>query len=376
MFVGPGIYDDHLVFQNQSKQPCAVKYISNNQSKEQGRECYTVIGGNMIVYEPGFEKLSSRKQNDSLTKTNQGKIALNSIFPQNRITHMMAYRNSRQNYKNNEIQEKVAQFTKQQQQQSKYSQKLNQLSFSKDSRRPSSSFYTDLMTQESLNRPQTSFKVKRSSKSQSKNQNRNEFSNIESFQTPSSQVQMFETNTQNNSSFMGVGPIYRTQLAREFDRQQKMNKSFDYNPITRFERPKSQQKTYLAKLSRSSNRQIIDLKKSVSLLQAYGEYERQLLPESLFNDRFLEMSKQYMKEKGIIMKKTLKKNKNKKVKPLDQLPIEKSISQNPLGGESMLENIQEQSKILHEKLSSNQEILEPELDTQIEEDQLLLSQNQ
>lgn len=70
-----------------------------------------------------------------------------------------------------------------------------------------------------------------------------------------------------------------------------------------------------------------------------------------------------MKEKGIIVKNTLKKSKKRKVQPLDQLPIEKSISQNPLGGESIVENIQEQSKILHEKLSTNQEILEPELDT-------------
>ena len=42
----------------------------------------------------------------------------------------------------------------------------------------------------------------------------------------------------------------------------------------------------------------MDLKKSVTLLQAYGEY-----------DRFLSISKKYMKENGIVIKKSIKKKK-------------------------------------------------------------------
>lgn len=50
--------------------------------------------------------------------------------------------------------------------------------------------------------------------------------------------------------------------------------------------------TSLGTRKHSRKSQIIDLKKSFSLLHAYGEY-----------GRFLEMSKHYMKEHGIVIKK-------------------------------------------------------------------------
>ncbi len=51
----------------------------------------------------------------------------------------------------------------------------------------------------------------------------------------------------------------------------------------------------LSKRSKNSQN-LVDLKKSVSLLHAYGEY-----------DRFIELSKQFMKDRGIILKKKSKK---------------------------------------------------------------------
>lgn len=86
----------------------------------------------------------------------------------------------------------------------------------------------------------------------------------------------------------------------------KVNQSFQHNaPHSRLlqsadDRPKTaiQNKKFR---NHSRKQQIVDLKKSVNLLQAYGEYER-----------FLELSKNFMKEKGISLKKQLKRRKKNK----------------------------------------------------------------
>jgi hypothetical protein len=63
-------------------------------------------------------------------------------------------------------------------------------------------------------------------------------------------------------------------------------------------RPKT---SFVKKPSKRHHQQnLIDLKKSVSLLQAYGEY-----------DRFIQISKKYMRDNGIVIKKQQHKRKKK-----------------------------------------------------------------
>lgn len=63
--------------------------------------------------------------------------------------------------------------------------------------------------------------------------------------------------------------------------------------------PKERPLTAQRKISRKSTSRGIDLKKSVNLLQAYGEY-----------DRFLQVSKEFLKSKGLLTKPLKRKKKN------------------------------------------------------------------
>ena len=56
-FVGPGVYEDHEKFRSLTKQPCTALYRPSHYMKEGGgQDGYMFINGNMIQYEPCFDK--------------------------------------------------------------------------------------------------------------------------------------------------------------------------------------------------------------------------------------------------------------------------------------------------------------------------------
>lgn len=57
MFLGPGVYEDHEKYKSLTKAPCAAVYRKSVYTKESGgKEGYVMIGNNMIMYEPAFDK--------------------------------------------------------------------------------------------------------------------------------------------------------------------------------------------------------------------------------------------------------------------------------------------------------------------------------
>ena len=66
--MGPGVYEDHEKFRSLTKQPCAALYKQSHYMKDGGgKDGYMFINGNMIQYEPCFDK---SKQKDVVDKLN------------------------------------------------------------------------------------------------------------------------------------------------------------------------------------------------------------------------------------------------------------------------------------------------------------------
>eukprot|EP00347_Sterkiella_histriomuscorum_P009778 403339930 len=373
MFVGPGVYDDQKVFNHLVQRPCTVKYKYDEISKDHSRDCFTVIGGNMIQYEPGFDKESFRKANQNKVlnhNDNISKLSLNSIFPQRKVNLIQNIKNMR----NSQISQQ---------------QNAIQQSYGKESKRPSQSFYSENgQTFDGMQRPSTSYSLsrgQRSTQSQSRNITKMNFSNaLGSFETPTSQQFMMDSNHTNKPS---NSLIYRTNI-RQSDQlaadqngkfqglhteNTRLNQSVTHDQITnpnliynsyQTQNPQRNNNNLLQintdqnlmraatsqgsrnksvnhrRNSKVNDRQIVDLKKSITLLQAYGEY-----------DRFLNMSKQYMKDKGIVIKKNLKKKKKRSIQVLSQAQgdnKQNSTRENP--SDYVGENYKEMAQILNQKL--------------------------
>ncbi len=81
MFLGPGVYEDVEKFKSLTRQPCAALYVriiintalqrkSTFTKDAGGKEGYTMIGGNMIMYEPAFDKSRKKQLFDNMTGYN------------------------------------------------------------------------------------------------------------------------------------------------------------------------------------------------------------------------------------------------------------------------------------------------------------------
>ncbi len=53
-----------------------------------GKEGYVMIGNNMIMYEPAFDKTRQKNLTDNLTGNYQERVPMNSVFNDQNLEHM------------------------------------------------------------------------------------------------------------------------------------------------------------------------------------------------------------------------------------------------------------------------------------------------